>query len=87
MYIYGKNVAKEKINSHEKINKIYLADKFNDKDLFNLIKKNGIKYSFVPSKVLDSKVDGLHQGIVIDVDDVETYTFEPMMQDFKALQA
>ena len=32
MYIYGKNVAKEKINSGEKINKIYLADKFNDRE-------------------------------------------------------
>ena len=31
MYIYGKNVAKEKINSREKIAKIYLSDKFNDK--------------------------------------------------------
>ncbi len=58
MLIYGKNVAKEKINSKEKINKIYLADRFNDKEIFDLIKKNGIKYTIVPSKVLDSKVDG-----------------------------
>ena len=76
MYIYGKNVAKEKIDSGEKINKIYLSDKFNDKELFELIKKNKIKFNFVPSKVLDSKVDGLHQGIVMDVDDVLTYDFD-----------
>ncbi len=76
MYIYGKNVAKEKLNSDERINKIYLADKFNDKEIFDLIKKKKIKYSLVPSRVLDSKVDGLHQGIVIDVDDVETYDFD-----------
>lgn len=76
MYIYGKNVAKEKINSGEKINKIYLADKFNDKELIELIKRNRIKFNFVPSKVLDSKVDGLHQGIVMDVDDVKTYDFD-----------
>ena len=75
MLIYGKNVAKEKINSKEKINKIYLADRFNDKEIFDLIKKNGIKYTIVPNKVLDSKVDGLHQGIVIEVDDVETLDF------------
>ena len=75
MYIYGKNVAKEKLNSNEKVNKIYLSDKFNDKDIFNLIKKKKIKYSVVPNKVLDSKVDGLHQGIIIDVDDVETFEF------------
>lgn len=76
MYIYGKNVAKEKISSGEKINKIYLSDKFNDKELIELIKKNKIKFNFVPSKVLDSKVDGLHQGIVMDVDDVLTYDFD-----------
>ena len=76
MYIYGKNVAKEKINSREKINKILLAEKFNDKELMELIKRNKIKFNFVPNKVLDSKVDGLHQGIVLDVDAVETYDFD-----------
>lgn len=76
MFIYGKNVAKEKINSGEKINKIYLSDKFNDKDVFGLIKKFNLKYTILPSKVLDSKVQGLHQGIVIEVDDVETFDFD-----------
>ena len=76
MYIYGKNVAKEKIISGEKINKIYLAEKFNDRELMDLIKKNRIKFNFVPNKFLDSKVDGLHQGIIMDVDDVETYDFD-----------
>lgn len=75
MYIYGKNVAREKINSGERINKIYLSDKFNDRELIDLIKKNKIKVNYVPNKVLDSKVDGLHQGILLDVDDVCTYDF------------
>lgn len=76
MYIYGKNVAKEKINSKEKINKVYLSDKFNDNEIFALIKKYNIKYTIVPNKVLDNKVDGLHQGIVIEVDDVNTFDFD-----------
>ena len=76
MYIYGKNVAKEKIYSKEKINKVYLSDKFNDKEIFNLIKSNGIKYTIVPNKILDNKVDGLHQGIIIEVDDVNTFEFD-----------
>ncbi len=76
MYIYGKNVAKEKINSGEKINKVYLAEKFNDREVLDLIKKNKIKFNFVPNRVLDSKVDGLHQGIILDVDDVKTYDFD-----------
>lgn len=76
MYIYGKNVAREKINSNEKINKILLSDKFNDKELFELIKKKNIKYNVLPNRVLDSKVDGLHQGIIIEVDDVHTFDFD-----------
>ena len=43
MYIFGKNVAREKINSGEKINKIYISDKFRDEEIFNLIKKMFIK--------------------------------------------
>lgn len=76
MFIYGKNVAKEKLNSNEQITKIYLSDKFNDKEIFNIIKKRNIKYSIVPNKFLDNKVDGLHQGIVIESPDVELFDFE-----------
>jgi len=76
MYIYGKNVSKEKLNSNEKINKIYLSDKFNDRDIFELIKKREIKYTIVQNKVLDNKVNGMHQGIILDVDDVDTFDFD-----------
>ena len=76
MYIYGKNVAKEKIISGERINKIYLADKFNDRELLDLIKEKKIKYNFVPIKFLDSKVSGLHQGIILDVDDIDTFDLD-----------
>ena len=76
MYIYGKNVAKEKINSGEKINKIYLGEKFNDKEVIELIKKKKIKYNVVPNKYLDNKVEGMHQGIILEVDDVETYDLD-----------
>ena len=46
------------------------------KEIFNLIKKKKIKYSIVPNKFLDNKVDGMHQGIIIDVDDVNTFDFD-----------
>lgn len=75
MYIYGKNVAKEKITSGGKINKAYLSEKFNDHELIKLLQNNRVKYTFVPEKFLNTKVDGLHQGIILDVDDVETYDF------------
>ncbi len=76
MYIYGKNVAKEKINSGEKISKIYLSEKFNDNEIFALIKKHNLRYTVVPNKYLDSKVDGLHQGIIIESPDVDLYDLD-----------
>ena len=76
MYIYGKNVAKEKIISKEKINKAYLSEKFNDKEIITLLQNYHIKYTFVKEQFLNTKVDGLHQGIILDVDDVETYEFD-----------
>ena len=75
MYIYGKNVAKEKININEEITKIYLSDKFKDNDIFDLIKKRKVKYSIVPNKFLDNKVNGLHQGIIVECPEVQTYDF------------
>lgn len=76
MYIYGKNVCKEKLLSNDKINKIYLSNKFSDKEIINLIKNKKAKYDFVDSKILDNKVNGLHQGIIIDIDEVKTYDFD-----------
>ncbi len=76
MYIYGKNVAKEKLKNNEEISKIFLADKFNDNEILSLIHNRNLKYTIVSNKVLDSKVDGLHQGIVLMVDDVDTFDFD-----------
>lgn len=73
MYIYGKNVAVEKLKSNERINKIYLTKNFKDIEIMNLIKNKKIKYSFVDNKFINDKVSGNHQGILLDVDDVQTF--------------
>ena len=79
MYIYGKNVAREKLHNNSKINKIYLSDKFNDREILDLIRKNNIKVSFVKNYELDKKVEGLHQGIVMEIDDVKTYSYDEII--------
>lgn len=81
MYIYGKNVLKEKLNSNERIDRVYLSDKFNDRDIINKLKDKHIKYSFVPNSSLDRKVSGLHQGVVIEIDEVETYTLDDLVNN------
>ena len=83
MYIYGKNVAREKLHNNGKINKVYLSEKFSDKEILDLIRKNNIKVSFVKSYELDKKVDGLHQGIVMEIDDVKTYSYDEIIPNIK----
>ena len=79
MYIYGRNVVKEKLNTNDKINKAIISTKFKDQELINLIKNKQIKINFVDPKILDSKVDGLHQGIILEIDDIKTYTLDEIL--------
>ena len=81
MYIYGKNVFKERVNGSKKFRRIFISERFNDKEIIFLIKKNKIKYSVVSEKWLDSKVEGLHQGIVMEVDDAKVYEFEEIVDN------
>ena len=83
MYIYGKNVCREKLNTSNDINRVYLSKRFNDSNIINLIKDKCIKINYVDNVVLDKKVDGLHQGIVMEVDEVKMYTFDEVLNDIK----
>ena len=83
MYIYGKNVCSEKLTTDDNINKVYLSKKFNDIDIINRIKNKGIKINYVDKVVLDRKVDGLHQGIIMDVDEIRIYTLEELLESIK----
>jgi len=72
MYIYGKNVAKEHLNTNDKIAKAYISKKFKDQNMINYLKEKHVKINFVDDLQLDRKVDGNHQGIILEVDDVKT---------------
>ena len=79
MYIYGKNVAREKLNTNENIIKAYVSKKFREQDIIDSLKSKNIRINFVDSKVLDQKVDGLHQGIILEVEEAKTYTLEELV--------
>ena len=83
MYIYGKNVAKEKLQSNDKINKAYVSKKFKDNEILDQLFKKNIRVNFVDNKVLDSKVGGLHQGIILDIDEFKTYELNEFLDDLK----
>lgn len=83
MYIYGKNVCREKLNTSDDISRVYLSKHFNDIDIINSIKKRNIKINYVDNIVLDKKVDGLHQGIVMEVDEVKIYNLDEILDSIK----
>ena len=69
MLVFGKNVALEYLNSDKKINKAYIQNNFNDYDLINKVKHKNIKLQTLTKFDMDKKVSGLHQGIILDVED------------------
>lgn len=73
MLIYGRNVCKEKLLSNDRINKVYLSNNFNDKEILSLIKKRKVNIKYLSNKELDNLTKGLNQKIALDVDDVKTY--------------
>ena len=76
MYIYGRNVIKEKIESGENVGKVSISDNFSDKELLQLLRDRKIKYTVLPKSALDKKVDGVHQGIIAQIDDIDTYPLD-----------
>ena len=76
MYIYGRNVCKKKVLDNDKVNHAYLKENFNDREILELLKKSNIRYTFLQNKIMDKKVDGNHQGIILDVDDIKTYDLD-----------
>lgn len=75
MYVYGKNVAKD-INM--KIEKAYVAKNFKEKEILANLK---CPIVYVDSSKLDNMVDGVHQGIVLKVDDYSYSSYNDINSD------
>ena len=70
MLIFGKNVLYE--TEKKLIKKAYISRK----EYIDYLEQNKIKYDFVDNNVLNNKVHGNHQGIVLDVFDYEYHNIE-----------
>lgn len=69
MLVYGKNVALEYLQNNKKINKIFLSDNFNDNEIKDLINRKHINTKKISKHDMDKKCSGLHQGIIMEVED------------------
>ena len=80
MYIYGKNVAREKLRSKEDIFRVFLSRKFHDEEILKCIRDQKIKTTFLDSQVMDRKVSGNHQGIILEIEEVPTYSLDYFLE-------
>lgn len=81
MLVYGKNVAKEILKNPKKIRKIYLEVGFDDKYIISLIEKNKISYIYKSKSEIDHLVNGLHQGIILDVTDYKYHELGELLDE------
>ena len=75
MLVYGKNVLKEIINNKTKVSKAFIYKNFEDKDLIN---KLNCKINYLEKKELDKMVDGLHQGVILQIDDYKYFDIDEL---------
>ncbi len=76
MLVYGKNVLHEV--DKNKIKKVYISRK----EYIPFLQENKIKYEFVNNQVINNKVNGNHQGIVIDLLDYSYYSLDDIDSNF-----
>ena len=85
MLVYGKNVALEYLESGKKIDKAFIQNNFNDYDIINKVKRKNIKIQTLNKIDMDKKVSGLHQGIILNVEDYKYADIYDIISDEDSL--
>lgn len=84
MIIYGKNPIKEAIFKERKIYRLYLDDKFKDRQFLDFLLQREIDFIKVSKDKLNELSDNaIHQGVVADVSDYQYYDLEKVYQQNK----
>lgn len=80
MFVFGKNVAEEVLNSDKKIDKIFIQDNFKDETILKLINKRRVEVRKLNKIEMDKKVSGLHQGIILSIEDFKYSNIEDVLE-------
>ncbi len=81
MLVYGKNVAIEVLNSNKYIEKIYLSDKFDDKNILSLIENRNLEVEYLNKKEWSRFDKYRHQGIILAVEEFSYSEVEDFILD------
>ena len=85
MLVFGKNVALEYLSCDKKIYKAFIQNNFNYYDLINKLRHKNIKVQTLQKIDMDKKVSGLHQGIILDVEDYKYADIYDIISDEDSL--
>ena len=80
VYIYGKNVALDVIKNKKKINRAILSKNIKEENLVNYLNKNNVHIKYLEKVEMDNIVNGLHQGIILDVDNYDYKDIDDLLE-------
>ena len=83
MLIYGKNSCREVLDKNISIKKIYLQVDFKDNDILSSIKNKNLNVISLTKNKMNDLVDGVHQGIILDVPDYKYGNIEDIFGENK----
>ena len=81
MLVFGRNVARDLLKNKKTIKKVIIQEGFNEKDIFDLIKKNNLSVEIKSKKEIDNLIDGVHQGIILSIPDYQYNDIESSYND------
>lgn len=80
MLVYGRNVATEYLNFNKaNVRKIIIQEGFTDKNLISLVEKVKIPVIYKNRREMDLLVNGVHQGIILDVTDFKYFSLDEVL--------
>ncbi|HEY4537994.1 MAG TPA: 23S rRNA (guanosine(2251)-2'-O)-methyltransferase RlmB [Erysipelothrix sp.] len=82
-YIYGKNTVTAYLKEQGKAFHLFIQKGIQVDEILELANKQQISYSFENKKALDKKVEGNHQGIVLEVAEFQYSSLESIIDNAK----
>lgn len=84
VYIYGKNVVKQRINSRKNIKKLMLNKDNPDRELEKLAKMIGCEIKYCSSSELDGIYLG-NQGVIAEIEEYKVFSLEEVLNNIGRL--
>lgn len=85
MYVYGKNVLEDIIKNKKRINKAYLYKNTKENNYIDYLVKHNIKINYLEKYEMDRMVNGVHQGIILDIEDYNYSSLEEILDKENSL--